>query len=341
MSGIQRKRVDLRRELKRLMTLGQILWTYKRREVVCSSLPVRLWIEPTNACNLKCIMCPRGMPGYSRGYMDINLFKRIMDEAKSFVYSIFLCLGGEPLLHPELATMVRYAKSVGISSRLFTNATLLTRERVTALLQAGLDYISFSFDGYDKKTYEKIRVGANFEKTLSNIIAFLKLKQELGLNKPYATLQALEFDESFTKMDAAKRKVFQKGFEGLPLNKFDIIKPHNWGGKLSGIGDASYGLKGKYSPCLFIWYSLAVLWDGTIVPCCRDLFGDYPLGHIDTTGLIGAWNGDRMVTLRRKIAAGNYGDVDLCADCDVLWRRRLFGVPNKRLGDILSFIKGP
>jgi len=273
--------------------------------------------------------------------MDINLFKSIMDEARPFVHSIFLCLGGEPLLHPELATMVRYAKSVGISSRLFTNATLLTRERAMALLKAGLDYITFSFDGYDKETYEKTRVGANFEETLSNMIAFLELEQELGLNKPYATLQALEFDESFSRMDAAKRKVFQKRFEGLPLNKFDIVKPHNWGGKLSGIGDASYGLKGEYSPCLFIWYSLTVLWDGTIVPCCRDLFGDHPLGHVNTTGLIGAWNGDGMVTLRKKIAAGDYADVGLCAGCDVLWRRRFFGVPSRRLGDISSFIRGP
>lgn len=329
------------RRAKNLMALWRAFWAYKHRETSCSYLPVRLWIEPTNACNLKCVMCPRSKPGFRRGYMYIDLFKRTMDEARPFVHSIFLCLGGEPLLHPELATMVRYAKSVGISSRLFTNATLLTRERAMALLKAGLDYITFSFDGYDKQTYEKIRVGANFEETLSNIIAFLKLKQELGLNKPYATLQALEFGESLSRMDVAKRKVFERRFEGLPLNEFDIVKPHNWGGKLNGIGDASCGLKGKYSPCLFIWYSLTVLWDGTIVPCCRDLFGDYPLGHVNTTGIAGAWNSDRMVNLREKMAMGKYADVDLCVNCDVLWRERVFGMPIRRRRDLLSSIRSP
>jgi len=333
--------LSLGRNIRRLVTLARAFWSYRRREAVPSYLPVRLWVEPTNACNLKCPMCPRTYrPDVKKGYMDMALFKEIVDEARPFVYNVYLFLGGEPLLHPHLPAMIRYARSAGMITHLHTNATLLTEARALALLKAGLDYLTFSFDGYDKDTYERIRVGADFDRTLSNIVGFLRKKAELGSLKPHTTLQVIKFNDSLDKAALARKRDFQRRFEGLPLDKWDVIKPHNFGGKIQGF-EGSYRTKSaRYSPCPFLWYSLSVLWDGTIVPCCADLFADYPLGHVKTTGLVGAWRGKRMVALREKLAQGRYQEIELCAECDVLWKKRFFGIPSRRWKDLLNFIAG-
>ena len=101
------------------------------------SFPLHLDLDPTNACNLKCTMCPRthylnnGLtnwaPGGKIGFMDFALFCRIIDQAAdNGVYSIKLNYLGEPLLHPRVVDMVAYAKARGLEVMMNTNATLLS-----------------------------------------------------------------------------------------------------------------------------------------------------------------------------------------------------------------------
>jgi radical SAM protein with 4Fe4S-binding SPASM domain len=325
--------------IKRLTVLAQALWCYKRRDEECSYLPISLWVEPTNICNLRCIMCPSNASGKKKGYMDFNLFKKIVDEAQAFVHNIYLFLGGESLLHPHLCEMVKYAKSYDIRLQLNTNATLLTGEKAINLLETGIDSVVFSFEGYDKETYERIRVNADFDETLHNITNFLAKKKEMGLDKPSTTLQVIEFDSLFGKT-RSQRAEFRKRFQSLPLNRFSFIKPHNFGGKIEGVAQKDYRPKGNvYSPCTFLWYSMSVLWDGTIVPCCLDLGGAYSLGTVADMSLAEAWNGERMRALRRKIASQENADIELCASCDVLWKRQFAGMPIRELGDLWTLLK--
>src|SRR5581483_1766919 len=74
--------------------------------------PDRLYVESTNYCNLKCIMCPTGLGVIQRpkGYMDLGLYQRIIDEVAPSAPSIVLHSWGEPMMHPDLFTMVRYAR---------------------------------------------------------------------------------------------------------------------------------------------------------------------------------------------------------------------------------------
>ena len=124
--------------------------------------------------------------------MDWDLYKKIIDEAKGFVHDINLFLGGESLFHKRLPDMIRYARENGIGTRLSTNATVLTKDKAKAIIDAGLDFIIFSFDGYEKEVYEKIRVNASFEKTLANIKGFLEEKKRRGSRKPYVVFQVIE-----------------------------------------------------------------------------------------------------------------------------------------------------
>ena len=87
-------------------------------------------------------MCTsKDIPDDNIGYMDWGLYKKIIDEAKGFVYDINLFLGGESLFHKRLPDMIRYARKNGIGTRLSINATVLTKDKVKAILDAGLDYL--------------------------------------------------------------------------------------------------------------------------------------------------------------------------------------------------------
>src|SRR5450759_1956850 len=65
-------------------------------------MPVSIGTELTNNCNLQCPECSSGSDRMKRerGYMDIELFNKIMKELTPFLYNINLYFQGEPMLHP-------------------------------------------------------------------------------------------------------------------------------------------------------------------------------------------------------------------------------------------------
>ena len=309
--------------IKQVNRMFSLFSAYKMRRVTCSYLPVRIWVEPTNFCNLRCVFCPQRSDKSERGYMKIALFKKIIDEVKGSVYDVNLCHRGESLFHPGIMDMISYTSSNDIHARLHTNATIMTEEVSKQLLETGLDLISFSFDGYDKEAYEKLRVGANFEKVLDNVIAFLRLKKEAGKKRPYTILQVIEPEGIPVRAD--KRDSFRRLFDGLSLDKFYVKRPHNWAGNIAGEGEISDTR--VYSPCTFCWYALTILWDGTVLACPQDYFAKMPLGNVSSSSLFDIWNGEEMKELREKMINGEVRKLVPCRDCDRLWRRTFLGVP--------------
>ncbi|MBI5197655.1 MAG: radical SAM protein, partial [Nitrospirae bacterium] len=263
-------------KIRKLSRLPRIAWHYKRGSARLPYGPLRLWVEPTAFCNLKCPMCTsKDIPEEKVGYMDFGLYRKIIDEARDFVYDINLFLGGESLFHKEFPEMIRYARAAGIGTRLSTNATTLTKEKTAALLDAGLDFILFSFDGFEKEIYEKIRVNANFEKTLDHITAFLREKARRGARKPFVVFQVIEFSDLTGRGKEREREAFLRRLEGLPIEKFSFIQPHTFGGKIEREAEKGFrAVTRRYVPCTFLWYSMTVRWDGTVVPCCVDLAGE-------------------------------------------------------------------
>ena len=261
--------------------------------------------------------------------MEFSLFRKIIDEAKEFVYDMNLHHTGESLLHPEIIEMIRYANRTGIYTRLHTNATLLDEEKAKGILDVGLDFLSFSFDGYDKETYEGIRRGANFEKTLGYILDFLRLKKERRQKKPLVIFEVINFSEK--PDDSAQQIAFRQQFEGLPLDKFVIKAPHNWGG--------TYDLEGnpihpeKYCACTFPWYALVVFWNGNVSPCPQDFFNNLSLGNVNESSIREIWHGRPLVNIREKMKQKKYHDLHPCATCDLLYRDSFLGIPTSHLNN--------
>jgi radical SAM protein with 4Fe4S-binding SPASM domain len=311
--------------------LWRIFRAYKGRRTRLDYMPIRLWIEPTSICNLRCVMCPnKELTKEQKGFMDFELFKKIIDEAKGFVSDVHLLHRGESLLHPDFFKMVRYAHDAGIVTRFHTNGTLLDEDKARRLIEAGLDQFAFSFDGLDKESYESIRVNADFDKTTANILRFLDIKKELKAEKPVTFIELIYFPDVFKRLGKGALRAFKARFKGLPLDKLHIKELHNWAGDAGTVRR-----KKDYSPCTFLWHALIIFWDGSVLPCTQDFFGYYTLGNVKDTTIREIWNNEKMIDLRKKILARDISGLETCSQCDRLWRPKILGIPRQFLGRAL------
>ena len=148
--------------------LPRVIGTFARH----TNVPPSLQIEPTNHCNLNCICCPTLASTREKGYMDFDLFRRIIDDASQIgVKRVHLYLHGESLLHPKIVDMIGYVKSKAIGFHLTTNGTLFNKQKIEAILRSGVnsaDHIIFSILGYSKKVHEKTMKGVDHDKVLEN-----------------------------------------------------------------------------------------------------------------------------------------------------------------------------
>src|SRR5438552_10026367 len=138
---------------------------YFRHKTVLKGGPIEIALESTAKCNLYCPMCPRAIYTFDNENMDIGLFRKIVQDCKSYVEFVWPYGIGEPMIHPNIFEMIRIIREARVRTGMSTNATLLDGRRADLLLDSGLDYVILAFDGASEETYEKYRVGAVFEKT--------------------------------------------------------------------------------------------------------------------------------------------------------------------------------
>jgi len=133
----------------------------------------QLYIEPTSRCNLNCVMCSRNeWTDKKLDDMTDEVFTATLADLPASVERIVFGGIGEPLYHPDIATMVTRAKATGRVVEIITNGSLLDSEMSAQLVRAGLDQIWISLDAMDADSYGLIRCGADFSTVMRNIDAF-------------------------------------------------------------------------------------------------------------------------------------------------------------------------
>lgn len=306
--------------------LTAIFTHYKTGQTVLPYPPLRMWVETTNRCNLRCSVCPNATDTVSeRGEMDMEVFGTVLEQIRGKVNDINLSHRGEPLFHPHLEDMIRLAGKANVGTRIHTNATLLDAGRAESLLQATPDLISFSFDGYDRKTYESVRRGGSFEQTYANIRRFLKMKRERKQTRPYTIIQIIQPSGADAQY-LENLRIFGDGMLAAGLDKFYVKQPHNWAGNAPGETTAAPG----YLPCTFLYYSLTVLWNGDVCPCPQDWYCSLCLGNVKDEPIDRIWNGPGMIDLRRRLQRRELDGL-LCMRCDRVFRKNISGVPTENL----------
>ena len=138
----------------------------------------KVYIEPTNRCNLDCRTCIRNVWDEPLGQMSSAVFDRIMEGLRdvSPTPTVFFGGFGEPLAHPDIVEMVTMAKSLGANVELITNGMLLTPDISRKLIEVGLDTLWVSIDGSTPESYADVRLGAALPQVLANLADFRKIR---------------------------------------------------------------------------------------------------------------------------------------------------------------------
>jgi MoaA/NifB/PqqE/SkfB family radical SAM enzyme len=155
--------------------------------------PEKLYLDITEDCNLYCRMC-RDELCIQGKTMDIELFKRVVDETTPYVKSYSLFNWGEPLFVNDFKQRVLYINEHKKSDTILdisTNGMLLSDDMIQFLCDENV-IVTVSFDGAHKETFERIRCGSNFERICSNIERLAKsYKGEASFHAPgiYVSIQ--------------------------------------------------------------------------------------------------------------------------------------------------------
>jgi len=190
----------------------------------------KVYIEPTNQCNLDCVTCIRHSWDEPMGTMSSETFSRIMDglDACSPKPDIFFGGLGEPLSHPHIVDMVRDAKRAGATVELITNGTLLTPSLSMHLIQAGLDRLWVSLDGATPESYMDVRLGAALPNVLANLNEFQNIRraryglQPFNLQLDASVLNMKTFDLEVKSIDLQLKPQLGIVFVAMKRNIADL-----------------------------------------------------------------------------------------------------------------------
>ena len=145
--------------------------------------PQKIYFEISSLCNLNCTMCFRHTwIDEGTGLLDKEVVLRTLedDELLESVHTVFFGGMGEPFTHPDLVEMVGAVHNKGKRVEVITNGTLLTRSMSRSLLEAGLDELWISVDGFSIDAYENIRMGSSFEAVTDHMTAFNEERKACG-----------------------------------------------------------------------------------------------------------------------------------------------------------------
>ena len=141
-------------------------------------IPKQVDIEVSTLCQLRCQGCPMGGTAASGGFMDLALFKSIIDRI-DFETTVVLWLNGEPLLHPHYAEMAKYVEAAGLRYYITTNGMIWNEELFELITNKDsfCYQIIFSLDGLPwSPSIEIARPGTDRVRVLKTIEGFGKLK---------------------------------------------------------------------------------------------------------------------------------------------------------------------
>ena len=290
--------------------------SYHQRRLDLPNKPFVFSIETTSYCNLACVMCP--YPDMTRPHemMEPELFFKVVDEVKDYNGMLWLHNLGEPLAHPRFDDLVRYVKDAGLSCGMSTNATLLNDKRADRIFASGLDKIILCMDGITTETYEKMRVGAKFEKVTANIERFLERKQSGGHRTPQAIVQLIYMKETEQQVPEFRRR-----WEGL-ADKVHIKRFSTWAEQVDGIADLAdaehryepdHTTSQERHPCAYLWRNVVVAANGDVIPCCVDYDARMVMGNVNDSTLEEIWHGETFRNVRQDHLEGRF--LDTCATC--------------------------
>ena len=189
------------------------------RDSLAEQLPVCLYLEVTNRCNLLCETCPRTFEALEPpADMSMDLFRSIVDQVPG-VKRVVLHGVGEPMLVKHLPDMVRYLKARGTHVLFNTNGTLLAPRKHREIIDTGLDELRVSLDAAEAATFLKVRGKDMFDRIVRNVSAFTNLQAATGATKPVVSLWLTGLKETVDQLPEFVRLAARIGVKEVHLQR--------------------------------------------------------------------------------------------------------------------------
>jgi len=266
--------------------------------------PLVLAIETTSKCNASCIMCARttlGFKAYEPMRDELLTHEVILDLIEQTPHTLCRPAGfGEPLLDSHLPEYIRIAHDNGKLTRLVTNASLLSRRKAHALMDAGLDHFVLSIDACDVDVYEEIRRGLAWERTRDNVMSLKDIRNDYGYwtyIQMNIVINSINEDKIETIMDYwyPYVDIFHTLKEARHWKDIkEVIPPHK---------------------CFGPWEAMLVLSDGDVPACCKDVEADYVFGNVLESSSMEVWNSREAQNFRKQLLSND--PPKICLHCEV------------------------
>jgi MoaA/NifB/PqqE/SkfB family radical SAM enzyme len=271
-------------------------------------------IETTNACNLKCKIC-QSRGSRPTGFMSEELFSKAITQARDMkVQQVGLYLGGEPLLHPKFLDFLARACTLIPSVVYYSNGNFLDENIAQKSIDFGVDIINISLDGAGE-CHERMRPGSDYKKVKKNIEKLLEIRG--GKAKPLISVNMMLYDQTQEEIQDFisewQNKVDYAGISVSKPSSFYRDYSHPFWSE-SKTYDVPY--------CRSLYYYMAVLWDGRVIPCC-DVTGAEVLGDLNKESLQDIWFGEKYKQARKM-------ELETCKTCNV-WQKHFV---TRRTGNI-------
>lgn len=309
-----------------LLKTSYVLNQLFRSKDIHWGMPYSVSMEPTTSCNLRCKECPSGLRQFSRntGYMAEDTFKNTVDQLHKHLMYMILYFQGEPYLNKHLFEFVSYARKKKIYTATSTNAHFLSDENCRKTIQSGLDRLIVSFDGIGQETYEKYRVGGNFEKVKKGLQNIIRWKNELKSNTPHVIVQFIVFGTNEHQMEEVKTFCDELGVDELQFKTAQIyhyekgsplIPKNEKYSRYKRNEDGTYSLKSTLpNKCYRMWTSNVITWDGKVVPCCFDKDADHQLGDVSKDNMKDIINNKDYIAFRKQVFSDRK-KIEICRNC--------------------------
>lgn len=274
----------------------------------------KIYIEITNVCNLNCKFCPETKR--KKEFMNSQKFEEIIKKIHKHTKLVALHVKGEPLLHRELEDILTILEKYNLQANITTNGTLIKKNLELIKNSKVVRQINFSIHSImQNKNIDKQYLNNIFESEgqLKNVIISYRLWNLKTLKENDINSQIIKEIENYYGIQNLKQQLMENEFIKLKENVFinqDI--EFAW----PDINKKEIIQKGR---CLGLKEQIAILVDGTVVPCCLDNNGDIPLGNIFKEDLEDILNKSKAITIKKNFE-NSIITCNLCKTCGFLER---------------------
>jgi sulfatase maturation enzyme AslB (radical SAM superfamily) len=245
--------------------------------------PRNVFIEASSKCQLRCPLCDtparKERPGViGWGTLTFRDFRRFLDRHPQ-VKSIGLSTHGELFLNQELPGIMRYASDKGVELSGISNLNTLKPATAECMVRSGFARLMVSIDGTDQRVYEMYRRGGKLLRVLTNIRLINRLKDKYKSLFPALTWIFVAFDHNEHQIAQARamavglRMSFLVRFSwepGVKVKDRQAVVRRREFGAASRQEFAQKYKKAYFAPCLQVWKSPQINWDGKLLGCCMN-----------------------------------------------------------------------